>query len=383
MIKEEALIEEKEEKCNLEDEPKNRKCKNVIEEIAEKLKNEVCEEGKIEAAKDIRKLVRKSSSSGKTRVRFAAAGVIPPLVDMLRGCSYSLLAREAALLALLNLASRNERNKIRIVASGAIPPLVELLKFQNGNLKELATAAILTLSAAATNKPTIAASGVVPLLVQILSSGTVQGRVDSVTALHNISTSIEDPKLVLDARAVFPLMNLLKDCKKYSKFAEKTTALLEILSNSEEGRDAITNADGGILTLVETVEDGSLISTEHAVRVLLSLCQSSRDKYRELILKEGAIPGLLRLTAEGTPQAQDRARTLLDLLRDTSPESRFSSSTLERIVYDFAAQVDGTDKAAETAKRLLQDMVHRSMELSMSSSQLRASSCGSSKMQSL
>lgn len=108
-------MEEEEEKCNLEEEEeeeqqkKNRKCKNVIEEIAEKLKSEVEEEGKIEAAKDIRKLVRKSSFSGKTRSRFAAAGVIPPLVDMLQPCSYSLLAREAALLALLNLASRNER----------------------------------------------------------------------------------------------------------------------------------------------------------------------------------------------------------------------------------------------------------------------------------
>ncbi|KAG5596477.1 hypothetical protein H5410_037709 [Solanum commersonii] len=393
MVKEEILMEEEEEegKGNLEEEEeeeeeqmqtKNRKCKNVIEEIAEKLKSAVEEVDKIEAAKEIRKLVRKSSFSGKTRSRFAAAGVIPPLVDMLQPCSYSLLAREAALLALLNLASRNERNKIRIVASGAIPPLVELLKFQNGNLKELAAAAILTLSAAAANKPTIAASGVGPLLVQILSSGTVQGRVDSVTSLHNLSTSKEDPKLVLDARAVYPLMNLLKDCKKYSKFAEKTTALLEILSNSEEGRDAITNADGGILTLVETVEDGSLVSTEHAVGALLSLCQSSRDKYRELILKEGAIPGLLRLTAEGTPLAQERARTLLDLLRDSPPENRFSSSTLERIVYDFAAQVDGTDKAADTAKRLLQDMVHRSMELSMSRLQLRASSCTPSKVQS-
>ncbi|XP_006357670.1 U-box domain-containing protein 15 [Solanum tuberosum] len=392
MVKEEILMEEEEEgKGNLEEEEeeeeeqmqtKNRKCKNVIEEIAEKLKSAVEEVEKIEAAKEIRKLVRKSSFSGKTRSRFAAAGVIPPLVDMLQPCSYSLLAREAALLALLNLASRNERNKIRIVASGAIPPLVELLKFQNGNLKELAAAAILTLSAAAANKPTIAASGVGPLLVQILSSGTVQGRVDSVTSLHNLSTSKEDPKLVLDARAVYPLMNLLKDCKKYSKFAEKTTALLEILSNSEEGRDAITNADGGILTLVQTVEDGSLVSTEHAVGALLSLCQSSRDKYRELILKEGAIPGLLRLTAEGTPLAQERARTLLDLLRDSPPENKFSSSTLERIVYDFAAQVDGTDKAADTAKRLLQDMVHRSMELSMSRLQLRASSCTPSKVQS-
>lgn len=101
-----------EEKCNLENEEeeikKNKKSKNIIEEKAEKLRGEVEEKEKIEAAKEIRKLVRRSSSSGKTRSRFAAAGVIPPLVDMLQ-LSSSLLAREAALLALLNLASRNER----------------------------------------------------------------------------------------------------------------------------------------------------------------------------------------------------------------------------------------------------------------------------------
>jgi vacuolar protein 8 len=79
-------------------------------------------ESQIEAARDIRKLVRKSSSSSaaaaaassssssssmKTRSKLAAAGVIQPLVFML--VSPSLDAREASLLALLNIAVRNER----------------------------------------------------------------------------------------------------------------------------------------------------------------------------------------------------------------------------------------------------------------------------------
>ena len=143
---------------------------------------------------------------------------------------------------------------------------------------------------------------------------------------------------------------------------------------SAEGKTAITNVNGGILTLVKTVEDGSLVSTEHAVGALLTLCQSCRDTYRELILREGAIPGLLRLTVEGTPEAQDRARTLLDLLRDSPPEKRLASSVMERIVYDIATRVDGSDKAVETAKKLLHDMVQRSMELSMSNIQLKAAS---------
>ncbi|KAF5741355.1 ARM repeat superfamily protein [Tripterygium wilfordii] len=353
----------------------NHRKQTRITELSSKLINGDLQT-QIDAARDIRKLVRKSSV--KIRSKFAAAGVIQHLVLML--LSPNLDARHASLLALLNLAVRNERNKVNIVTAGAIPPLVELLNFQNSSLRELAAAAILTLSAAAPNKPKIAASGAAPLLVQILISGSVQGKVDAVTALHNLSIGAEDSNLILDARAVPPLIDLLKECKKYSKFAEKATALLEILSYSEEGRIAITNLDGGILTLVETVEDGSLISMEHAVGALLSLCRSCRDRYQKLILKEGAIPGLLRLKVEGTFEAQERARTLLDLLRDTPQEKIVASSVLEKIVYDKVVLVNGTDKAAETARRLLQDMVKRSMELSMNRIQLRAASSTPSKI---
>ncbi|GMG98762.1 hypothetical protein Nepgr_000602 [Nepenthes gracilis] len=356
---------------------------NQFVEIAEKLIHGGLL-SQVQAARDIRRLVRSCSSSAsaaRSRTKFVAAGVIQPLISML---AYSNLdAREAALIALLNLAVRNERNKVKMVASGVIPPLLKLLQSRNSKLPELATAAILTLSAAAPNKLIIAASGAAPLLVQILSCGSIQGQVDAVTALYNLTTCTENSSPILDAIAVPPLISLLKECKKYSKFAGKATALLEILSNSEEGRIAITNSSGGILTLVETVEDGSLVSTEHAVGALLSLCRSCRSKYRELILQEGAIPGLLRLTVDGTVKAQEGARMLLDLLRDSPRERRIASSVLERIAYDIALRVDGPDKAAETAKKLLQDMVHTSMDASVNCIQLRAAPSIPSEMPSL
>ncbi|XP_076922416.1 U-box domain-containing protein 45-like [Bidens hawaiensis] len=303
---------------------------------------------KIQAARDIRSLIRNhSSSSDNIRAKFGEPGVIQPLVLML--CSRNHDARQASLLAVLNLASRNQRNKERIVTCGAIPPLVDLLNSHNNTtLRELATAAILTLSTAQSNKQTIINSGVIPLLVQILSCGTVQGRVDAVTALYNLTTSNskQQPNVTPDAKAIPPLVNLLKECKKSSKFAEKTTFLMKIVLETEEGRSAIAKTVDGILTLVETVEDGSLISTEHAVSSLLTLCLSCRSKYRELILNQGAIPGLLRLTAYGTDQSQDMARTLLDLLRDSPPEKRPSSMVIEKMVHDIAVKVDGLDKDA-------------------------------------
>ncbi|CAL9129128.1 unnamed protein product, partial [Musa textilis] len=69
--------------------------------------------------------------------------------------------------------SHNERNEDRIVKSHAVPHLVELLRSKKNNLRELATAAVLTLSASTPNKPTIATSGAVPLLVQILIAGSI------------------------------------------------------------------------------------------------------------------------------------------------------------------------------------------------------------------
>ncbi|RRT48689.1 hypothetical protein B296_00020655, partial [Ensete ventricosum] len=256
-------------------------------------------------------------------------------------------------------------NKDKIVKSGAVPHLVELLRSGKNSLRELATAAVLTLSASTPNKPTIATSGAVPLLVEILISGSIQGRVDAVTALYNLSSCEDSSNFILPSEAAKPLLALLKDCKRYSKFAEKATGLLEILSKTEDGRNLISEFDGGILSLVETIEEGSLLSAEYAVGVLLSLCSSCREKYRELILKEGPIPGLMLLTAEGTKKARERAHNILDLLRDDSKKKKVASKDLEILAFDIATRVDGPVKAAATAKRIMEDMVRRDRELTI------------------
>lgn len=333
-------------------------------------------DSRVRAAREIRRLTK---TSAKSRAYLAAAGVIIPLVSMLK--STSAESKEAALLALLNLAVKNERNKVTIVKAGALIPLVELLQSEDSNLRESAAAAVLTLSASSVNKPIIGASGSTPLLVEMLTTGSLQGKVDAVMALYNLSTHPENLLPILAAGAVKPLILLLKDCKKSSKVAERTTALLELLMNFEEGRTSVVKENGGLLALVEVLEDGSLQGREHAVGALLTMCQSSRCKYRDAILQEGVIPGLLELTVQSSPQAQQKARNLLALLRD-SPESRRSASAsasasamLESIVYDIAAHVDSGEAGTETAKKMLTEMVQLSMEQSMQHLQQRALAC--------
>lgn len=322
---------------------------------------------KIEAAKQIRRL---SKTSQRNRRHFSSA--IPQLVDMLR--SDLVESTQSALLALLNLAVKDENNKTSIVDAGALEPIIGFLHSES-NMQEHATATLLTLSAASVNKPAIVASGVIPFLADILRHGSPQAKVDALMALYNLSTHPDYCKLIIRAEPVPSIVNLLKTCKKSSKLAEKCSALIESLVEFEEARTALTSEEGGVLAIVEVLESGSLQSREHALGTLLTMCQIDRSRYREPILKEGVIPGLLELTVLGSQRSQFKAQTLLRLLRDSPyPRTDIEPETLENIVCNLISQID-VDEQSGKAKQMLTEMVQISMEQSLRHLQQRAMVC--------
>lgn len=340
---------------------------SVVQQIIHQLESQD-PQMKIQAAKEIRRLTKTS-----LKYRRLFASTIDTLVSMLNSDSSDF--NEFALLALLNLAVKDEKNKVKIVDAGALEPLISFLWSCNSNLREYATAAFLTLSASAFNKPTISASGAIPLLVDILRLGSAQAKVDALMTLYNLSTHQENLTIFLSAEAIAPIVNLLRSCKKSSKTAEKCTALLESLLGFEEGRIALTEEEGGVLAVVEVLENGSLQSRDHAVGALLTMCESDRAKYREPILKEGVIPGLLELTVQGMPKSQTKAHTLLRLLRNSPyPRSEIQAETIGNIVSKIVCQIDGGDPGGK-AKKILADMVQVSMEQSWKHLQQRAFLC--------
>ncbi|XP_060193841.1 U-box domain-containing protein 2-like [Lycium barbarum] len=323
---------------------------------------------KVEAAKEIRRLTKTSK-----RYRRYFSNAVKPLVDMLSSNSFEY--EEAALLALLNLSVKDERNKISIINAGALEPIICFLQSENSTLQDHATASLLTLSASSVTKPIISASGVIPRLVKVLRQGSSQAKVDAVMTLYNLSTYEDNLNYILQTEPICFIIDLLKSCKKSSKSAEKCAALIESLVGYEDGRTALTSEEGGILAVVEVLESGSLQSREHAVGALLTMCQSDRGKYREPILKEGVIPGLLELTVQGTPMSQTKAQTLLRLLRDTPyPNSELEPDTLENIVSNIISQIDGEEQLGKT-KEMLAEMVQVSMEQSLRHLQQRALIC--------
>ncbi|KAJ7014020.1 hypothetical protein D5086_028954 [Populus alba] len=301
----------------------------------------------------------------KQRHKLAERGVIAPLISMLQSQDYEAI--EAALFALLSLAFGNERNKIRIVKLGVIPVLLELLQSQNESLTELVIAAFLVISSCGANKLAIAASGAISVLVKILGreyddtdSISMQAKLDAVATLHNLSSCHQIIPSMVSSGIVFTLLQLIHSYEKSSELVDKAMALLEdIIASSENALAQTSGAGDAIRAFVETIEEGNPQCKEHAVGILLLICQSCRDKYRGLILREGVIPGLLQLSVDGTWRAKEKAKQLLLLLRDcTSYRSRAKQSKRE-LVEQIMQEIDaeGEKVMGTKALRLVEDMI--------------------------
>ncbi|GMH06791.1 hypothetical protein Nepgr_008631 [Nepenthes gracilis] len=317
--------------------------------------------------------------TSKQKHKLVEKGIIIPLVSMLNNGDNE--AVEAALLAFLSLAYGSERNKIRIAKSGAIPALLTIIQCNQTAIMELAITTLFVLSSCTGSRQIIASSGAIPLLVGLLAEDyeqssssssnnnnndvsfgiSTQAKLDAICTLHNLTTCNQIiPSLISSGVAFYLLREVIDSPEKSSDIVEKSMALLEnIVSSSETGLKRVAAAEGAIQAFVETIEEGSPQCKEHAVGILLLICQSCRDKYRGILLKEGVMPGLLQLSVDGTRRARNLAQTLLLLLRERSSNNgskskQSKSEIMEQIMERIDAEEDGLNG---TTLRLVEQMI--------------------------
>ncbi|KAL8038732.1 hypothetical protein ABFX02_11G126800 [Erythranthe guttata] len=326
-------------------------------------------EARIMAAREIGNL------STKQKQRLADNGVISPLVSMLHGEDYDSI--EAALFALLNLAFGSERNKRCIAKAGAIAAIVKILiEFKNNeSLMEMGLAALLILSSCSMNKPEIASSGAVQLLLELLDSEfpigqsiSHQVKFDIISTLHNLSTSPQTIPSILLSDGLITLIQLIYEYDNSSDLVEKAMALLEsIVSSSEVALSQVCEVGGVIRMLVEAVEEGTAACREYAAGILVLICRRCRERYRVMILKEGAMPGVMHLSVDGTWRAREKAKALLLLLRDCNNGggggSSSSSSSTERVQFsknvaleEVMREIDRGGRSG-TCVRMVEEMI--------------------------
>lgn len=256
-----------------------------------------------------------------------------------------------------------------IVKSGALPVLLNLLRCESEALIELTIAALLILSSCKTNKLAIASSGAIQLMVEILNMNNViiskQARLDAIATLHNLSTCHQIVPSLVSCGVIFSLLQIIQySLEKPGELVDKAIALLDdIIFSSKNALKEAAATHGAIRALVEIIEEGSMERKEHAVRILLLICQSCREIYRGLILKEGAMPGLLQLSVDGTWGAKTMARELLFLLREWSGSGYGSSNqqsrnrVIEQIMQEIDADEEKVVGTSTTALRLVEEML--------------------------
>jgi hypothetical protein len=253
------------------------------------------------------------------------------------------------------------RNKIRIVRYGVLPILLNLLHCESQTVIQLSVAAMLTLSSCKRNKVAIASAGAVQILVELINNSNTetQSQLDTIATLHNLTTCREIIPLIASSGVIFSLLELIHDSVKSSPLVEKAIGLLEnIGSSSESALCEAASTGGAIRILVETIEDGTSLGKEHAVGILLLICQSCREKYRVLILTDGVMPGLLQLSVDGTWRAKSMARELLLLLRDCSSYSSRCTQINHELIEQVMEEIDAEgEKLTDTTLRLVEEMI--------------------------
>ncbi|XP_057858382.2 U-box domain-containing protein 45 [Cryptomeria japonica] len=219
-------------------------------------------------------------------------------------------AQEVGASALLKMTWNNNRNKASILSSGVVPLLLNLL---DSKTAEAALAVLLALSSWDDNKATIGSLGAIPCLIKLLRSNSYQCRQDALNTLYHLSINAENQSRMVSADAVSNIVHLLTVCEV--DFTEICISILYNLASIEDGRTAIADTDGCIVTIAELLDTGTPKEQEQSVATLLLLCTKSFD-HCQLVLREGVIPSLVTLSVTGTPWGRDKAQKLLQHFRE-------------------------------------------------------------------
>ncbi|XVF49540.1 hypothetical protein PTKIN_Ptkin04bG0021000 [Pterospermum kingtungense] len=148
------------------------------------------------------------------------------------------------------------------------------------------------------------AQGVVPVLVRLLDSSSLEMKDKTVAAISKVST-VESSKHVLVAEGLLLLNRLVRVLESGSGFAkEKACIALQALSFSKENARVI-GSGSGVSSVLEICQAGTPGSQAYAAGVLRNL--SAFDEIKENFVEENAVFVLTGLAASGTALAQENS----------------------------------------------------------------------------
>ncbi|KAH6801706.1 plant U-box 14 [Perilla frutescens var. frutescens] len=201
----------------------------AIPDIVDVLKN-----GSPEARENAAATLFSLSVVDENKVAIGAAGAIPPLIDLL--CNGTPRGKKDAATAIFNL-SIYQGNKVRAVRAGIVPPLMALLKDPGGGMVDEALAILAILAGHQEGKAAIGLAEPVPVLVDLIRTGSPRNRENAAAILWCLCTGNAD----------------------YLRVARELGAEEALKELSENGTDRAKRKAGGVLELLQRVDEEELV----------------------------------------------------------------------------------------------------------------------------
>ncbi|KAI3837207.1 hypothetical protein MKX03_010772 [Papaver bracteatum] len=249
------------------------------------------------------------------------------------------------------LAKRNADNRVCIADAGVIPLLVELLSSPDNRTQEHAVTALLNLSINETNKGNIVNAGAIPDIVEVLKSGSMEARENAAATLFSLSV-VDEYKVAIGAAGAIPaLIDLLCQGSPRGK-KDAATAIFNL--SIYQGNKVRAVRAGIVVPLMRLLKDagGGMVDEALAIMAILA----SHHEGKTAIGLAEPIPALIDVMRTGSPRNRENAAAVLWSLC-TGDVQRLK--TLKELGAEEALKElseNGTDRAKRKAGNLLELM---------------------------
>ncbi|KAF2576788.1 hypothetical protein F2Q70_00012489, partial [Brassica cretica] len=257
----------------------------------------------------LRKTTRSSESS---RISLCTERLLSLLRSLIVS-RYNIVQTNAAA-SLVNL-SLEKPNKLKIVRSGFVPLLIDVLKSGSTEAQEHVIGTLFSLAVEEENKMVIGVLGAVePLLHALRSSESERARQDAALALYHLSLIPNNRTRLVRAGAVPMMLSMVRS----GESASRILLLLCNLAACSEGKGAMLDGNGVAILVGKLREGGadSEAARENCVGALLTLSVGNM-RFRGLASEAGAVEILTEIVESegGRERLKEKAGKILQAMR--------------------------------------------------------------------
>lgn len=248
------------------------------------------------------------------------------------------------------LAKRNNHNRVAIAASGAIPLLVNLLTASDDSqTQEHAVTSILNLSICQENKGRIVSScGAVLGIVHVLKKGSMEARENAAATLFSLSVIDENKVTIGAAGAIPPLVTLLSEGSQRGK-KDAATALFNLCMFQGNKEKAVRS--GLVPVLMRLLIDPESGMVDEALAILAIL--SSHPEGKMVVGSADAVPVMVDFIRSGSPRNKENAAAVLVHLGSWNQQHLIEAEKLGIMGVLIEMGENGTDRGKRKAAQLL------------------------------